>query len=81
MRADTDAVGPDNNLTLTDTIAEANTTPTEIILGHATGTVDAITEVLPSTHTQMPHQDTPHQRSSSHRSSSAYSRDHSRSQS
>ena len=54
MKADTDAVGPDDNLILTDTIAEANMTPTETIPGHATGTADATTEVLPGTHTPMP---------------------------
>ena len=54
MKADADAVGPDHNLILTDTIAEANMTPTETIPGHVTGTADAITEVLPGTHTPMP---------------------------
>ena len=54
MKADTDAVGPDYNLILADTIAEANMTPTETVPGHAIGTVDAITEVLPSTHIPMP---------------------------
>ena len=54
MKADTDTVGPDHNLILTDTIAEADMTPTETIPGHAIGTVDAITEVLPSTPTRMP---------------------------
>ena len=54
MKADTDAVGPDHNLILADTIAEADITPIETIPGHATGPVDVITEVLPSTHTPMP---------------------------
>ena len=54
MKADTDAVSPDHNLILTDTIAEANVTPIEIIPGHATGTVDATTEVFPGAHTPMP---------------------------
>ena len=51
MKADTDAVGPDHNLSLTDTIAEANMIPTETVPVHTRGTVDAITEVLPGTHT------------------------------
>ena len=64
MKADTAAVGPDHNLILTHTIAEANMTPTETIPGHTTGRVDIITEVLPSAHTPMPihiaHAKTPH---------------------
>ena len=54
MKSDTDAVDPDHNPILTDTIAEAAMTPTETIPGHSTGTADAITGVLPSTHTPMP---------------------------
>ena len=54
MKANTDAVGPDHNLILTDTMAEAAVTPTETVPGHITGTVDAITGALPSTHTPMP---------------------------
>ena len=54
MKADTDAVGPDHNLIPTDTIAEADMTPIEAIPSNTTGTVDAITEVVPSTHTPMP---------------------------
>ena len=54
MKADTATVGPDHILTLTDTIAEADMTPTETIPGHATGTVDTSTEVLSSAHTSMP---------------------------
>ena len=54
MKADTDTVGLDNNPILAGTIAEATMTPTEIIPGHATGTVDTITGILPGTHTPMP---------------------------
>ena len=54
MKADTDAVGLDHNLILADTTAEADITPTETIPAHATGTVDATTEVLPSIHMPMP---------------------------
>ena len=54
MKANTDAVGPDHNLILTDTIAEAAMTPTETIRGHVTGTVDAIIGVLPGAHTPLP---------------------------
>ena len=54
MKADTDALGPDHNLILTDTIAEADMTPTETAPDHTTGIVDAITEVLPGSHTPMP---------------------------
>ena len=54
MKAHTGAVGPDHNLILTDTTAEAAMTPTETVLGHITGTVDTITGVLPDTHTPMP---------------------------
>ena len=54
MKADTDAVGPDHNLILAYTIAEAGMTHTETVPGHATGIVDTITEVLLSTHTPMP---------------------------
>ena len=54
MKADTYVVGPDHNLILADTIAEATMTPTETVPGHATGTVDAITGVLPGTHTPLP---------------------------
>ena len=38
MKANTDAVGPDQNLILTDTIGKATMTPTETIPGHVTGT-------------------------------------------
>ena len=54
MKADTDTVGPDHNLILADTIAEANMTPTKTTQGHATGIVDATTEVLPGMHTPVP---------------------------
>ena len=54
MKADTDAVGPDHNLILTDSIVEANMTPTETVPGHTTGTVDITTEVIPGAHTSMP---------------------------
>ena len=54
MTADTDTLGLDHNLILTDTIAEAYMTPSETIPGHTTGTVDATTEILPCTHTPMP---------------------------
>ena len=59
MMEDTDAVDQDHNLILADIRAEAAMTPTETILGHATGTVNAITGVLPSTHTPMPIHITP----------------------
>ena len=39
MKADTDTVGPDHSLILTDTVAEADITPTETAPGHATGIV------------------------------------------
>ena len=54
MKTSTDVVGLDHNPILTDTTAEATVTPTEAIPGDTTGTADAITGVLPSTHTQMP---------------------------
>ena len=54
MKADTDTVGPDHNLILADTTAEADMTPTETVPGHATQTVDATAEVLCSAHTPMP---------------------------
>ena len=53
MKADTDTVGLDHNPILTGTIAEAAMTPTETVQGHTTGTVDAITGVLPDTHIPM----------------------------
>ena len=53
MKTGTDT-GLDHNPILTDTTAEAAVTPTEAVPGHTTGTADAITEVLPSAHTQMP---------------------------
>ena len=81
MKSGTDAVDLGHNPILTDTTAEAAMTPTEAVPGHITGTADAITGVLPGTHTQMPIHVTLaiHWRSSAHRSSSAYSRDCSRS--
>ena len=54
MKEDTDTVDPYHNLILTDTIEEATMTPTETVPGHTTGTVNAITGVLPGTHTPMP---------------------------
>ena len=54
MKEDTDAVDPDHNLILADTIAEATMTPTETIPDHTTGTVNTITGVLPGAHTPMP---------------------------
>ena len=54
MKADTDAGSLDHNHILAGTTAEAAMTPTETIPGHATGTADAMTGVLPSAHTPMP---------------------------
>ena len=53
MKADTDTVGLDHNPILADTIAEATMPHTEAISGHATGTTDVISGVLPGTHTLM----------------------------
>ena len=54
MKEDSDAVDLDHNLILTGNISEATMTPTETIPAHVTGTVNAITGVLPNTHTSMP---------------------------
>ena len=53
MKSGTEAVGLGHNPILTYTTTKATVTPTETILGHTTGTADAITGVLPSIHTQM----------------------------
>ena len=54
MKENIHAVHPDHNLILADTIAEAAVTPTETVPGNTTGTVNAITGVLPGAHTPMP---------------------------
>ena len=54
MNANTDTVGLDHNPIFADTTVEATVTPPEAIPGHTTDTTDAITGVLPGTHTQMP---------------------------
>ena len=54
MKSGTDTVGLDHNPILADTTAEATVTQTEAIPSHTTETVNAITGVLPGTHTKMP---------------------------